>query len=102
VTRESGRSSGDRTRASAASSDWSGRTKAIGFAAAGGGALVGAWLGFNVTSAVFGFFAPLLAIVGAVVGANATVLGLDIAWDLQAQSQSVAAAASARPQRGTT
>jgi pimeloyl-ACP methyl ester carboxylesterase len=63
--------------------DWSARTKAIGFAAAVGGALVGAWLGFNVTSAAFGLLAPLLAIVGAVVGANLTVLALDVAWDRQ-------------------
>jgi pimeloyl-ACP methyl ester carboxylesterase len=78
--------------------DWAGRTKAIGFAAAAGGALVGAWLGFNVTSAAFGLLAPLLAIVGAVVGANATVLALDIAWGLQAPSQSLAGAI-ARPRR---
>jgi pimeloyl-ACP methyl ester carboxylesterase len=77
-----------------ANRDWSARTKAIGFAAAAGGALVGAWLGFNVTSAAFGLLAPLLAIVGAVVGANATVLALDIAWDLQAQRQSLASSAS--------
>jgi pimeloyl-ACP methyl ester carboxylesterase len=68
--------------------DWSGRTKAIGFAAAAGGALVGAWLGFNVTSAGFGMLAPLLAIPGAAVGANLTVLALDIAWDLQARDRS--------------
>ena len=30
--------------------DWTGRVKAIGFAAALGGALVGGWLGFNVAS----------------------------------------------------
>jgi uncharacterized membrane protein YdfJ with MMPL/SSD domain len=63
--------------------DWSTRTKAIGFAVAAGGALLGAWLGFNVTSAGFGAVAPLLAVVGAVVGANSTVLALDIAWDRQ-------------------
>jgi hypothetical protein len=67
--------------------DWSARTKAIGFAAAAGGALVGAWLGFNVTSAAFGLLAPLLAIPGAVVGANLTVNALDIAWDLQARDR---------------
>ncbi|HYZ76472.1 MAG TPA: alpha/beta fold hydrolase [Gaiellaceae bacterium] len=67
--------------------NWSVRTKAIGFAAAAGGALVGAWLGFNVTSAGFGLLAPLLAIPGAVVGANLTVLALDIAWDLQARER---------------
>jgi hypothetical protein len=82
--------------------DWSARTKAIGFAATAGGALVGAWLGFNVTSAGFGMLAPLLAIVGAVVGANTTVLALDVAWELQAQSRSLADAPSAPPQRVAT
>jgi pimeloyl-ACP methyl ester carboxylesterase len=74
--------------------DWSGKTKMIGFAAAAGGALIGAWLGFNVTSAGFGFLAPLLAIVGGAVGANLTVLGLDIAWDLQARDRFAAANAT--------
>jgi hypothetical protein len=67
--------------------EWSTRTKAIGFAAAAGGALVGAWLGFNVTSAAFGLLAPLLAIVGAAAGGNLTVLALDIAWDRQARER---------------
>lgn len=67
--------------------DWSTGTKATGFAAAAGGALVGAWLGLDVTSAGFGLFAPLLAIVGAVVGANTTVVALDVAWDLQARER---------------
>jgi pimeloyl-ACP methyl ester carboxylesterase len=67
--------------------EWSTRTKAIGFAAAAGGALVGAWLGFNVTTAAFGLLAPLLAILGAAAGANATVLALDIAWDRQARER---------------
>jgi pimeloyl-ACP methyl ester carboxylesterase len=84
--------------------DWSARTKAIGFAAAEGGALVGAWLGFNVTSAAFGLLAPLLAIPGAVVGANLTVLALDIAWDLQARERFATTAAKealeARPSIG--
>jgi hypothetical protein len=66
---------------------WSARTKTIGLAAAAGGALVGAWLGFNVTTAAFGLFAPFLAIVGAAVGGNATVLGLDVAWDAQARDR---------------
>ena len=70
-----------------ANRDWSARAKAIGFAAAASGALVGAWLGFNVTSAGFGLLAPLFAILGAVVGANLTVLALDVAWDLQARDR---------------
>jgi pimeloyl-ACP methyl ester carboxylesterase len=72
-----------------ANRDWSGRTKTMGFAAAAGGALVGAWLGFNVTS---GLFAPFLAIVGAAVGANLAVLALDIAWDRQVHDRFAAGA----------
>ena len=60
-----------------------------GFAAAAGGALIGAWLGFNVTSAGFGFLAPFVAIVGATVGANLALIGLDILWDRQARARSV-------------
>jgi hypothetical protein len=66
---------------------WSGQTKATGFAAAAGGALVGAWLGFNVTSAGFGLLAPFLAIVGAVGGGNLLVLALDVAWDRQTRDR---------------
>jgi len=55
--------------------DWSARTKAEGFAAAAGGALVGAWLGFNATE---GFFALITTIVGSAVGANLTLIALDI------------------------
>ena len=54
-----------------------------GFAAAMVGALVGAWLGFNVTDAGFGFLAPFVAIVGATAGANLFLLALDIVWDRQ-------------------
>jgi hypothetical protein len=66
---------------------WSSPTKATGFAVALGGALVGAWLGFNVTSAAFGLLAPLLAIFGAAVGGNVLVLALDVAWDRQAHQR---------------
>jgi pimeloyl-ACP methyl ester carboxylesterase len=68
--------------------DWTLTTRFTGLAAAAGGALSGAWLGFNVTSAGLGLLAPLLAIVGAGVGANLTLLALDIAWDF-AGSQSL-------------
>ena len=44
--------------------DWSATTKTAGFVAAMGGALAGAWLGFNAT-------ADLLALVTAIVGATA-------------------------------
>jgi len=60
--------------------DWAGRVKAIGFAAALAGALVGAWFGFNVTSDLA---ALLTTIAGAAVGANLVVILLGIAWDRQ-------------------
>jgi pimeloyl-ACP methyl ester carboxylesterase len=55
--------------------DWSSRTKATGFAAAVGGALVGGWLGFNATE---GFVALITSIVGAAIGANLMLIILDI------------------------
>jgi hypothetical protein len=58
-----------------------------GLAAAMGGALVGAWLGFNVTDAGFGFLAPFVAIVGATAGANLFLLALDIAWSRPAEAR---------------
>jgi pimeloyl-ACP methyl ester carboxylesterase len=75
-----------------------------GFAAAGAGALIGAWLGFNVTDAGFGFLAPFVAIVGATAGANLALLALDIAWDRQARVHAVddrpSEALEARPSTG--
>jgi hypothetical protein len=65
-----------------ANRDWSARIKTMGFAAAAGGALVGAWLGFNAKP---GLYAPLLAIAGAAIGANLAVLALDIASDRRNQ-----------------
>jgi len=56
----------------------------VGFAAAVGGALVGAWLGFHATE---GLLALITAIVGAAVGGNVTLLGLDIAWDRQVRDR---------------
>lgn len=64
--------------------DWSARIKAAGFAASAGGALVGAWLGFNATE---GLLALVTSIVGATVGANLILLTLDIAWDRQARDR---------------
>jgi hypothetical protein len=55
--------------------DWPATTTTTGFAAAAGGALLGAWLGVNATE---GLVAPLTAIAGAAVGANLTLLALDI------------------------
>jgi pimeloyl-ACP methyl ester carboxylesterase len=55
--------------------DRDGRTKAIGLAASLAGALVGAWLGFNVMS---GLFAVITTILGAQVGANLLLIVFDI------------------------
>ena len=66
------------------SRDRSASTKAIGFAAAVSGALVGAWLGFNATE---GLAALLTTIVGAAVGANLVLVLLDITWDRQARER---------------
>ncbi len=81
--------------------DWSATTKATGFAAAAGGALVGAWLGFNATE---GLFALITSIVGAAVGGNLTLLALDVAWDRQAHDRFAATNAKetleARPSTG--
>jgi pimeloyl-ACP methyl ester carboxylesterase len=59
-----------------------------GLALATGGALIGAWLGFNVTTAGLGLLAPFVAIVGATAAANLALLALDIAWDRQAPTLS--------------
>jgi hypothetical protein len=87
-----------------ARSDGSGGPTTARFVATVVGAVLGAWLGFNVTSAAFGAIAPLLAIVGAVVGANLTLLALAIAWDRQVRDRSVETNAKetleARPSTG--
>jgi pimeloyl-ACP methyl ester carboxylesterase len=63
---------------------WAAQTKVTGFGAAVGGTLLGAWLGFHATE---GLLALITAIVGAVVGGNLTLLGLDIAWDWQVRDR---------------
>jgi pimeloyl-ACP methyl ester carboxylesterase len=81
--------------------EWATNTKATGFVAAAGGALVGGWLGFN---AIDGLFALVTAIVGAAVGANLILLALDIAWDWQGRDRfpapTVKEALEARPSTG--
>ena len=64
--------------------DWATKTKAAGFVAAAGGALVGAWLGFHATE---GLLAVFTTIAGAAVGANLTLIILDIAWDRRARDR---------------
>jgi TAP-like protein len=55
--------------------DWSARRRMTGFAAAVGGALAGAWLGFH---AAVDLLALVTAIVGAAAGANLTLIVLDM------------------------
>jgi pimeloyl-ACP methyl ester carboxylesterase len=65
--------------------DWSAKTQTTGFAAAAGGALVGAWLGFNATE---GLLTLITAIVGAAVVANLALIVLDISWDRSGRNRS--------------
>ena len=58
-------------------------TRAMGLCAALGGGLVGAWLGFNAES---GFLALLTTIVGAGVGANLTLIFLDVSRERAVRS----------------
>ena len=67
--------------------DWSLMTKGVGLAAAAGGALLGAWLGFNATGVGLSI---LTAIVGAAAGANLLLLALEIVWDRQRHDRFVA------------
>jgi pimeloyl-ACP methyl ester carboxylesterase len=63
---------------------WDAQTKITGFAAALGGALIAAWLGFHATE---GLLALMTAIAGAAAGGNLTLLALDIAWDVQVRDR---------------
>ena len=74
--------------------DWVARMKWAGWAAALGGALVGAWFGFGVTGDLTRLFT---AILGSVVGANLLVLVLDMAWDLQIRDRFAAPEAKRTP-----
>jgi pimeloyl-ACP methyl ester carboxylesterase len=65
------------------------------FVATIAGTFAGAWLGFHVTSAGFGFAAPLFAIIGATAGANLVVLALDIQRDYAARKVAAAGLAPA-------
>jgi uncharacterized membrane protein YdfJ with MMPL/SSD domain/pimeloyl-ACP methyl ester carboxylesterase len=81
--------------------DWSAHTKTTAFAAVVGGAVGGAWLGFNATE---GLPALITTIVGAAVGGNLILLALDIAWDWQGRDRFAATNAKetleARPSTG--
>jgi len=77
------------------------RATTIGIAAAAAGALIGAWLGLHAAADLL---ALMTAILGAAVGANLTLLALDIAWDQQVRDRSAAGNAketlAARPSTG--
>jgi hypothetical protein len=70
------------------------RAQAIGFWAAVGTALASAWLGLH---AIDGLFAVVTAIVGAAVGANLTLLLLDINRDRPAEEPTTAPQAILKP-----
>ncbi len=77
------------------------RATTIGIFAVTAGTLLGAWLGFEVKT---GLFAVITTILGAAVGANLSLLTLDIAWDRQVRDRSAASNAKetleARPSTG--
>ena len=60
------------------------RSRIVRFVATSVGAVLGAWLGYQVSS---GLFALVTAILGAVAGANLVVLGLDISRDRAARKR---------------
>ncbi|MGH2920431.1 MAG: hypothetical protein ACRDLS_17815 [Solirubrobacteraceae bacterium] len=68
---------------------WAATTKAIGFAAAVGGALAGAWLGFHAAG---GLVALVTTIVGATAVANLALLVSDISRERSARNRSPLAA----------
>jgi pimeloyl-ACP methyl ester carboxylesterase len=63
-----------------------------GLAAGVGGALVGAWLGFNATE---GLGAVLTTIAGAAAGGNLLLLGLDVSWERQGRHRNAGALVAA-------
>ena len=74
--------------------DWSATTKAAGFAAAMGGALLGAWLGFHATA---GLLALITTIVGATVAANLPLIVLGMTWARSVRDRFPAATSSPAP-----
>jgi hypothetical protein len=63
---------------------WVTKTKIGGLAAAAGGSLLGAWLGFAATQ---GLTAPITTIVGAGVGANLALVAFDMWWERQSRDR---------------
>jgi pimeloyl-ACP methyl ester carboxylesterase len=78
---------------------WTAKTKLTGLAAALSGALVGGWLGFH---ALDGLFGVLTTIAGAAAGGNLLLIGLDVAWDLQARDRAAADAEETLEARAST
>lgn len=72
--------------------DWSALRKGTGFMVAIAAALVGAWLGFHATDGLPGLFT---AIVGAIAGANGTLIAVDILREQSARARRPATATSA-------
>jgi pimeloyl-ACP methyl ester carboxylesterase len=64
-------------------------SKAAGMSLAIGGALVGAWLGFNATTT--GFFGLITACAGAAIGANLALIVFDVAGERADRSRLAAA-----------
>lgn len=63
---------------------WTAGTKLAGFVAGVGGALVGAWLGYQAATDLL---ALVTAILGAIAGGNLTLVLLDIGWDRKARER---------------
>jgi hypothetical protein len=62
---------------------WPADRRRVGFWAAMGDAIIGAWLGFNATA---GFLELATAIVGSAPGADLSLIALDIARDRLAET----------------
>jgi hypothetical protein len=67
--------------------DLAATARTVGFLAATASALVGAWLGFHATT---GLLAVITTIVGAAMGANLTLLALDISSGRRVRDRSAA------------
>jgi hypothetical protein len=66
--------------------EWAGRVKALGFAAALAGAVLGGWFGFHVTEGLLALFTN---IAGAIAGGNLALIGVDVARERHARRATV-------------
>jgi hypothetical protein len=69
--------------------NWAKDTRSMGFLAAAGGALIGAWLGLNATA---GLLALITSILGAAAAANLALIAHDVS-----RARSARSAATLRP-----